>query len=140
MDYVSRAGSIMYAASRWAFYVCYFITIMTAFRMNVGQAEALQISYPSSLHSNDIQEISMTASNAPKSREFLLSEVVEPGRLLNIFLGAVLIVSFLVINSMIVISLGLAGSVPQTQVRNPEQTDDMLIAQSISTISPSLAE
>lgn len=42
----------------------------------------------------------------------LATDVVEPGRLLNIFLGSVVVMSFMVLNSILLIAIGLAGTLP----------------------------
>ncbi len=42
----------------------------------------------------------------------LATDVVEPGRLLNIFLGSVVVMGFMVLNSFLLIAIGLAGSLP----------------------------
>lgn len=71
---------------------------------NVGQAEVSRLS-----------PLLMTSSS--RQEPMRLVGVVEPGRLLNIFLGIVLVIGIAVLNSYIFMALGVTGSLPPRFVR-----------------------
>lgn len=79
---------------------------------NIGQAEELRLSpfrlssSPSSRWAGRQQQPVRTVG------------VVEPGRLLNIFLGAVLVVGFAVLNSFLFMAIGISGNLPPRFVRD----------------------
>lgn len=76
---------------------------------NVGQAEA------------DTDVVTTVAASGPQADERLVG-VVEPGRLLNIFLGGAVVLGFLVLNSMAIIALGLTGTVSPARRNNRRRT------------------
>lgn len=72
-------------------------------RSNVGQAEATRLS-------PDVDAVTTIATDGPETSDGVVG-VVEPGRLLNIFLGATIVIGFLVFNSLAIIALGLTGTI-----------------------------
>lgn len=69
---------------------------------NIGQAEVARLS-------PGLKSLWSTSRQLQPTR---LVGVVEPGRLLNIFLGIMLVVGMAVLNSFIFIALGVTGSLP----------------------------
>lgn len=76
-------------------------------RKNVGQAEETRLSL--------VQQL--TSSSRQLQQPTRLVGVVEPGRLLNIFLGVVLLVGLAVLNSIIFMAIGVTGNLPPRFVR-----------------------
>ena len=93
------------------------LTVLTApiaLEENIGQAEVGRLS-PRLTSQNSFS--SRQVSRLTSAQPIRLVGVVEPGRLLNIFLGVVLVVGLAVFNSFLFIALGVTGSLPQRFVR-----------------------
>lgn len=86
------------------------------YRKDVGQAEVIRLS-------------PALTSSSRQQEPVRLVGVVEPGRILNIFLGVVLVVGIAVLNSIIFMALGVTGSLPprfeRTTRNRPTTTSDV---------------